>query len=824
MATTKNEMLDALLQRMDAALEKDVKLPWQGPWDPKYGELSAPHNPTTERLYSPLNGLILSTAALEHGFDDPRWMGFNQAKEQGWSVRRGEHAAARIFSPIIKNEINPRTGIEEPRVAAYRGTPLFNAAQMDGIPPMREIPEQERLPKTVELDAIAQQMGVAILHSGSGAFYSPGRDRIQLPDRNTFADQHGYDATKAHELSHATGHESRLDRDSLRQYTSIKGRAAEEMTAEIGAYLLSTRLGVPFMGNNPDMTDAQHAAYLTTWARDLSPDERRAAIEQGIKAAGHLEKQLGLARENGLVTELEKHAPATMEKLQINPEPVRTANGETITYTTSKPVDMVWGPKVADYRDPDKAQSMQQFMADAEKNNAPIRVFMPNSDAKVKAAMQAMIQKPLEFQNAGGGTVFGQKIDYKMMDAAGNQMSALLLHMGNVNPEKGLHSECLALIPLEYLSKEQLDSGAKSAHFIDLGGPGRTDRNADFVKQLSLAIEGTHFKRYDFVQIDTGRSVEAFDKATGEPTTQRDALTITRISNGRSYKRGLLTNFDVEALKQCHEQGPGSAKTIKTAPEKALEVDPPKLGAIKTPDGVTRSVSIYADSDGQMHGAVTIARTSQPLHKITLTHRTDLKDRVCPVFIPGKPDLEMRNHPRQGISGVLKDFSKSEFILETPEFGAVRVETGKNMFMEREEELRNAVGKPVDIALDKTGKELSLAVHQGLAGGSQGVSVLFDKFDTPAIPFGLMPAVDMGKTTEKPITGKLTYVHDRNVIELRSAGKPVLVYGPEPDKAHQAEIRDLIGKQVRVSADKDTGQLAVKAIQPTRQQDIGLER
>ena len=73
-------------------------------------------------------------------------------------------------------------------------------------------------------------------------------------------------------------------------------------------------------------------------------------------------------------------------------------------------------------------------------------------------------------------------------------------------------------------------------------------------------------------------------------------------------------------------------------------------------------------------------------------------------------------------------FSKSEFILETPEFGAVRVETSKNMFMDREEELRTAVGKPVDIALDKTGKELSLAVHQG-----QGVSVLFDKLTRPPV-------------------------------------------------------------------------------------------
>ena len=114
MATTKNEMLDALLQRMDDALANGKRLPWQKPWEPRFGDLSAPHNPTTERLYSPLNGLILSTAALEHGYEDPRWMGFNQAKEQGWSVRRGEHAAARIFSPIVKNEMNPRTGLNRP--------------------------------------------------------------------------------------------------------------------------------------------------------------------------------------------------------------------------------------------------------------------------------------------------------------------------------------------------------------------------------------------------------------------------------------------------------------------------------------------------------------------------------------------------------------------------------------------------------------------------------------------------------------------------------------------------------------------------------------
>ncbi|MBU2766955.1 hypothetical protein HAP94_12290, partial [Acidithiobacillus ferrivorans] len=199
----------------------------------------------------------------------------------------------------------------------------------------------------------------------------------------------------------------------------------------------------------------------------------------------------------------------------------------------------------------------------------------------------------------------------------------------------------------------------------------------------------------------------------------------------------------------------------------------------------------------------------QPLHKITLTHRTDLKDRVSPVSIPGKPDLEMRNHPRQEISGVLKDFSKSEFILDTQEFGTVRVETNKNMFVDRDEELRAAVGKPVDIALDKTGKELSLAVHQGLAGGSQGVSVLFDKFDTPACPFGLIPLVSMERKDAQQITGKLTHVHDTNLVEI--AGKDRqrrLVTGR--DMPDVKAVEKLIGKEVRIVPDKDNGRLTVK--------------
>ncbi|OCX75597.1 hypothetical protein A6M23_02280 [Acidithiobacillus thiooxidans] len=64
MAKTKTEIIEALLQRMDDAVANGTSLPWQKPWEPKLGDLSAPQNPTTERLYSPPTTLKKTASGL----------------------------------------------------------------------------------------------------------------------------------------------------------------------------------------------------------------------------------------------------------------------------------------------------------------------------------------------------------------------------------------------------------------------------------------------------------------------------------------------------------------------------------------------------------------------------------------------------------------------------------------------------------------------------------------------------------------------------------------------------------------------------------------
>jgi len=188
----------------------------------------------------------------------------------------------------------------------------------------------------------------------------------------------------------------------------------------------------------------------------------------------------------------------------------------------------------------------------------------------------------------------------------------------------------------------------------------------------------------------------------------------------------------------------------------------------------------------------------QVYHKVILTHRTDLKDRVMQEPIdPDKPILKVIHHPRQEISGTLKDFTKSEFVIENEGFGKVYVDTHKRMFDGREEELRAAIGKPVDIAIDGTGKNLSVTVHHG-----KDVSVLRDHFQTPVRPIGLMRIEQTDRKNAVEISGKLTHVHDTNMIELKTETGPVLVFAQEPDKAHQREIQKMVGREVVVKPGK----------------------
>src|SRR3546814_6249174 len=93
--------------------------------------------------------------------------------------------------------------------------------------------------REAELDAFFAAIPVNLRHQGCEAYYEPTADRVTMRSVSLFDGFDHYYATLAHELSHWTGHTSRLGRDLKNRFGTPAYTAAEPVadisTAMLGA-------------------------------------------------------------------------------------------------------------------------------------------------------------------------------------------------------------------------------------------------------------------------------------------------------------------------------------------------------------------------------------------------------------------------------------------------------------------------------------------------------------------------------------------------------------------------------------------------------------
>jgi len=267
-----------------AALEQGVK-PWTQPWNAVHaaGPVSRPlrHN---GQPYAGINVLTLWASAMERHYAAPIWMTFKQALELGGHVRKGEKGSPVVYANTIqRTETDEATGDDVDVTIPYmKGYTVFNVEQIEGLPAhyyaLRNNASNpdERI---AHAEAFFAATGADIRHGGASAFYVPSQDFIQMPPFETFRDAQGYYATLAHECTHWTRHESRLDRDFGRKHFGDEGYAREELVAELGAAFLCADLELKLEDR------ADHAAYIGSWLKVLKDDKR--AI---FSAAAHAQR------------------------------------------------------------------------------------------------------------------------------------------------------------------------------------------------------------------------------------------------------------------------------------------------------------------------------------------------------------------------------------------------------------------------------------------------------------------------------------------------------------------------------------------------------
>lgn len=254
-----------------AALEKGTP-PWRRPWDPDRASQTGPVNAATGHRYRGINVLLLGSNIRAWETGDPRWCSYKQAQERGWQVRGGEKATTVFFFKAMEIEDTDArpTGDGDPAtkvVPVLRSYPVFHASQIDGIPDyVPPTPEECPWRRPEAVDTILTNSGVSLRIGGDRAFYSPSTDHIQLPPDGTFSSREAWAATALHELGHASGHPSRLNRD-LRNRFGSAAYAQEELRAELASVFVCSELGIP-----PDLE--QHASYIESWIKALRHDKR----------------------------------------------------------------------------------------------------------------------------------------------------------------------------------------------------------------------------------------------------------------------------------------------------------------------------------------------------------------------------------------------------------------------------------------------------------------------------------------------------------------------------------------------------------------------
>ena len=274
--------------------------PWQKPWKP--GEESLPKNLSSGKEYRGGNSMYLSVAQEAKGYSDNRWGTYKQIQAAGGHVRKGEKGT-RILSFQDHKQIavtdkagKPVHDAEGDKVYRYerlnhpmvRQYTVFNADQADGLKLPERPAQQPEWKAHANAEAVIRASGVRINHvQGDRAFYNLQSDRVTLPERGQFPSASHYYQTAMHELGHATGHESRLNRPSLQEGVKAgfgsEAYAKEELRAEISAMMSGQRVGV---GHDP----SRGAAYVEGWLKALKDDPREIyrASSEAQKMSDHL--------------------------------------------------------------------------------------------------------------------------------------------------------------------------------------------------------------------------------------------------------------------------------------------------------------------------------------------------------------------------------------------------------------------------------------------------------------------------------------------------------------------------------------------------------
>lgn len=292
----KADVYERITASIIEALESGVA-PWACPWVQKGPQ----RNGATGRRYSGVNVLATWVSSMLNSFDSNEWYTFKQASELGGTVKKGSKGTVVAFYSTLlfdadgnRLPANADRDLVKSEKLFAKANIVFNRDQIEGLPASEFVGATADDIQHDWAERLMEASGADLEIAGDRAYFSPIRDKIVMPEFSRFTGEDALEqfwATAFHELTHWTGHESRLNRPVKNVFGSPE-YSKEELIAELGAAFLCAEAGFSAKLN--------HAEYIADWLSVLKNDKKFV-----FSAAAAAQKST-----NYLLSKLETKAPS----------------------------------------------------------------------------------------------------------------------------------------------------------------------------------------------------------------------------------------------------------------------------------------------------------------------------------------------------------------------------------------------------------------------------------------------------------------------------------------------------------------------------------
>jgi len=254
-----NEIKEKVTQQVIDSLEEQGTL-WSKTWTP-----ALPISHASNKVYTGINFVILTLITMNKGYTSNRWITFKECNKQGGSIKKGEKSVMITFYKPL--EVKDKKTGEDTTIPLLNYFNVFNIEQTS-LKISEEIKETDNTTISNEIESILKNIPCPIIEAMQDkACYNYQQDKILLPLRKQFKNTHSFYSVALHEISHSTGHSSRLNRKLCNEFGSSE-YGFEEMIAELCTMYLLAKYQI----DNKSVED-NSKSYIKGWLAALKNDK-----------------------------------------------------------------------------------------------------------------------------------------------------------------------------------------------------------------------------------------------------------------------------------------------------------------------------------------------------------------------------------------------------------------------------------------------------------------------------------------------------------------------------------------------------------------------